>query len=218
MTQEGQKKLVRREKPPSRVGRRPSTTRGDISDLGIALFATKGFDETSVDDIADAAGIARRTFFRYFPSKNAVPWGDFDAQLTALRDLLAALPIDISLSDGIRSALLQFNTFPDDETAVHRQRMELILRNPALQGYSTLMYEGWREVIAEYVALRTNSAPTDHFPRTVGWMVLGVAMSAYEQWLTDEKLDLAELLTDGTVVLYSGLPHHVSPLPRKESP
>lgn len=205
MTANGEKKVVSRRKPSSRVGRRPSTTRGQISDIGIELFAAKGFDETSVDEIAEAAGIARRTFFRYFPSKNAVPWGDFDEQLSALRSLLADLPSDISLADGIRSALLEFNTFPEDEKAVHRQRMALILRNSALQSYSMLMYEGWRGVIAEYVAARTDSDRKDHFPRTVGWMVLGVAMSAYEQWLTDEALDLSQLLSDGTRTLYAGL-------------
>lgn len=208
--------MVSRRKPSGRVGRRPSTTRGQISDLAIELFTENGFDSTSVDDIAEAAGIARRTFFRYFPSKNAVPWGDFDEQLAALRTLMAELPTNISLAEGIRSALLQFNTFPEDEKPVHRQRMELILRNSALQGYSTLMYEGWREVIAEYVAARTDSSPTDHFPRTVGWMVLGVAMSAYEQWLTDETLELAQLLSDGTRSLYLGL-DGAHALPPKES-
>lgn len=202
--------MPRGAKPSSRVGRRPSTTRGQIGDLGIELFARNGFDETSVDDIADAAGIARRTFFRYFPSKNAVPWGDFDEQLAALRTLLADLPEDMPLADSIRTALLHFNTFPEDEKPVHRQRMELILRNPALQGYSMVMYEGWRQVIAEYVATRTDSGPQDHFPRTVGWMVLGVAMSAYEQWLTDESLELAQLLTEGARTLQVGVhaPEH----------
>ncbi|MGA9870028.1 MAG: mycofactocin system transcriptional regulator, partial [Rhodococcus sp. (in: high G+C Gram-positive bacteria)] len=210
--------MVSRRKPSSRAGRRPSTTRGQISDIGIELFAKNGFDDTSVDEIAEAAGIARRTFFRYFPSKNAVPWGDFDAQLAALRALLAELPNDISLAEGIRSALLEFNIFPVDEEAVHRQRMQLILRNPTLQGYSMLMYEGWRGVIAEYVAVRTNRAATEHFPRTVGWMVLGVAISAYEQWLTDDSLDLAQLLSDGTRALYAGLdgPETIIPPPPKE--
>ncbi|CCQ17360.1 putative TetR family transcriptional regulator [Rhodococcus sp. AW25M09] len=197
--------MARSAKPSSRVGRRPSTTLGELSDIGIELFASKGFEETSVDDIADAAGIARRTFFRYFPSKNAVPWGDFESQLAALRIHLDGLPEDMGLADGLRSALVQFNTFPEEEAAVHRQRMALILGNPALQSYSMVMYEGWRAVIAEYVAARSASDPTDHFPRTVGWMVLGVAISAYEQWLTDDREDLAELLTAGIAPLQSGL-------------
>ncbi|MEH6793403.1 MAG: mycofactocin system transcriptional regulator [Rhodococcus sp. (in: high G+C Gram-positive bacteria)] len=191
---------------PSRpTGRRPSTTRGQLSDLGIELFTSKGFDETSVDDIADAAGIARRTFFRYFPSKNAVPWGDFDNQLAALRAHLDGLPVDIGLAEALRSALLQFNTFPPEEAAVHRERMALILGNPALQSYSMVMYEGWRLVIAEYVAVRTKRAPTDHLPRTVGWILLGIAISAYEQWLADDESSLVELLHDGTSILDGGL-------------
>ncbi|NIL87602.1 mycofactocin system transcriptional regulator [Rhodococcus sp. 06-221-2] len=191
--------------PAHRTGRRPSTTRGELSDLSIELFASKGFDETSIDDIADAAGIARRTFFRYFPSKNAVPWGDFDTQLAALRAHLNDLPEDIGLADGLRSALLQFNTFPPEETAVHRKRMAMILGNPALQSYSMVMYKGWRRVIAEYVALRTGSDPDDHFPRTVGWIVLGIAISTYEQWLTEPNLELSTLLIDATAILYHGL-------------
>ena len=193
-------------KPSNRTGRRPSTSRGELSDLGIELFASKGFDETSIDDIAEAAGIARRTFFRYFPSKNAVPWGDFDAQLDALRAHLSRLPADIELAEGLRSALVQFNTFPPEEASVHRQRMSLILGTPALQSYSMVMYEGWRAVIADYVATRTRAEPTDHLPRTTGWILLGIAIAAYEQWLVDENSDLAALLTAGAVTLHSGLP------------
>ena len=48
----------------------------------------RGFDAVSVDDVAQAAGIARRTLFRYYASKNAIPWGDFDAHLEHLRELL----------------------------------------------------------------------------------------------------------------------------------
>lgn len=58
----------------SRVGRRRSTTPHHISDVAIELFAAHGFTDVSVDDIARAAGIARRTLFRYYASKNAIPW------------------------------------------------------------------------------------------------------------------------------------------------
>ena len=65
-----------------RVGRRRSTSWDHISNVAIELFAARGFDDVSVDDVAEAAGIARRTLFRYYPSKNASPWGDFEAHLT----------------------------------------------------------------------------------------------------------------------------------------
>ncbi|MFD4294220.1 mycofactocin system transcriptional regulator [Rhodococcus sp. NPDC058532] len=188
-----------------RIGRRPSTTPDLISNIAIGLFAEHGFDETSVDQIAEAAGIARRTFFRYFPSKNAVPWGNFDTHLAEMRDHLANLPRDVPLADGLTRALLEFNDFPADVAPIHRQRMEVILNVPALQAYSMVMYTGWRAVIAEYVAARTGLEATDHLPRTVGWTVLGVALAAYEQWLTDESLELPDLLRAGSATLGAGL-------------
>lgn len=194
-----------RRKPSARTGRRPSTTREGLSAVGIELFQQRGFDETSVDEIAEAAGIARRTFFRYFPSKNAVPWGDFDEHLAHMRAHLADLPAGMTLADALASALLDFNTFPESEAARHRARMDLILRNPTLQAYSSVMYQGWRQVIAEFVARRTGAAPDDHFPRTVGYLLLAVAVSAYEQWLGDENLELPDLLASGMRTLYSGL-------------
>ncbi|MDI9916384.1 mycofactocin system transcriptional regulator [Rhodococcus sp. IEGM 1379] len=194
-----------RKNPSARIGRRPSTTREGISKIGIELFSTLGFNDVSVDQIADAAGIARRTFFRYFPSKNAVPWGDFDAHLDEMRAHLDSLPEELPLVDALESALLTFNTFPPEETAVHRKRMELILTVPTLQAYSVVMHEGWRHVVAEYAARRMNLEPTDHGPRTVGYLLLGVAMAAYEQWLTDDALELPELLRTGTQALRTGI-------------
>jgi AcrR family transcriptional regulator len=65
------------------VGRKRATTQHDITGVAIELFATRGFDEVSVDDVAAAAGISRRTLFRYYPSKSAIPWGDFELREAA---------------------------------------------------------------------------------------------------------------------------------------
>ena len=62
-------------------GRKRVTSRAELEQTAFALFAERGFEQTTVDEIAAAAGIGRRTFFRYFPSKNDVPWGAFEAEL-----------------------------------------------------------------------------------------------------------------------------------------
>lgn len=188
-----------------RTGRRRATSADRIGAIGIALFTERGFEETSVDEIAETAGIARRTFFRYFPSKNAVPWGDFAGHLERMRAGLDELPADIDLAEGLRQVLIRFNTFPAAEAATHRKRMALILEAPALQAYSMLMYTDWRQAIAEYVARRLALQADDHLPQSIAWQMLGVALSAYENWLRDETADLHVLLDEGMAVLDEGL-------------
>jgi len=201
----------------ARVGRRRSTTWDHISNVAIELFAARGFDEVSVDDVAQAAGIARRTLFRYYPSKNALPWGDFDAHLEHLRDLLDNTDAGVAIDDALRTALLAFNTFGAEETARHRQRMRVILETEALQAYSMTMYAGWRSVVAAFVARRLHLKAGDLIPQTVAWTMLGVALSAYEHWLADESVPLAQALGDAFDTIRDGLRALDRPARRKNS-
>lgn len=180
--------------PAHRVGRRRSTTQDHITNVALDLFAERGFDDVSVDDVARAAGISRRTLFRYYPTKNAIPWGDFDAHLGLMRGLLHAEPYDAPMSVALRSALLAFNRFDETETARHRERMRVILETAALQAHSMTMYAGWRAVVADFVARRLGVKPGDLVPQTTAWTMLGVAMSAYENWLADESASLQTAL------------------------
>lgn len=192
----------------TRAGGRPqSTTRAELSTLAIDLFTEQGFEETSVDDVAAAGGIARRTLFRYFPSKNAIPWGDFDEHLDSMRRWLASTSPDQPLGESLRQALIAFNDVPDVEHEHHRRRMRLLLGVPALQAHSMLMYAEWRQIVAEHVAGRLHLRPDDHLPQTIAWQLLGVSLAAYEQWLADPDADLLQLLDEGCAVLTNGLQH-----------
>lgn len=186
-------------------GRPAATTRGRLSDIAIGLFTEQGFDETSVDDIAAAAGIARRTLFRYYPSKNSLAWGEFGDHLDGLRALLAETPDDVPLGESLRHALVDFNEVPDEMIEQHRRRMSLLLTVPALQAHSMLMYGDWRQVIAEHCADRLGAAPDDHTPQTVAWMTLGTALAAYDTWLASPGSDLAELMWAGSQTLVDGV-------------
>lgn len=191
--------------PQSRVGRRRSTTPEHITDVALELFTARGFAEVSVDDVAQAAGIARRTLFRYYASKNAILWGDFDAHLAHLQELLDRVDPKVRMGEALRVALLAFNTFDECETVRHRQRMRVILETAELQAYSMTMYAGWREVMAGFVAHRLSVKTTDPRPQTVAWTMLGVALSAYEHWLSDESVTLPEALGNAFDVVGAGL-------------
>ena len=138
----------------SRQGRPPATDHDAIERAAFALFAERGFEATTIDDIAAAAGVGRRTLFRYYPSKNDIPWGQFDASLVRLRDHLAAMPSDIPVHRAVHDAVLAFNRLDPAAIPQHRQRMRLLLTTPALQAHSVLRYAQWRGTIAAYVASR----------------------------------------------------------------
>lgn len=182
-------------------GRPPATDHAAIEEAAFRLFEEHGFEATTIDDIAAAVGVGRRTLFRYYPSKNDIPWGQFDASLVHLRAFLAATPEDVPVREAVRRAVLDFNRLDEDAIPQHRQRMRLLLTTPALQAHSALRYREWRRCIAAYVAQRYGLAEDDLLPRTIGRVTLALALSAYEQWLDDETASLSDLIDASVAAL-----------------
>ncbi|TQS42624.1 mycofactocin system transcriptional regulator [Cryptosporangium phraense] len=197
--------------PPARMGRPPATSHDELEQIGLELFTTRGFDETTIDEIASAAGISRRTFFRYYTSKNDLVWGDFDAELARLRERLAATPADVPMMAALREAVVAFNRVDADHVALHRRRMALIVGVPTLIAYSTLRFAGWRDVIAEFVAGRVGRPVEDLLPQLVAHAALGCALAAYTEWLARSDADLDSLLDEAIGELASGFAGHESP-------
>lgn len=179
---------------PAATGRRRVTSRAELEQIAFEKFDRQGFEETTIDDIAAAAGIGRRTFFRYFPSKNDIPWGDFDGELDRMRAKLATFPARLPLMDALREAIVDFNRITPDQVSQHRRRMRLILWVPALKAHSTLRFTAWRQVVAGFAAERLAVPPGSLAPQAIAHAVLGVAVAAYEQWLETEGADLSKLL------------------------
>jgi mycofactocin system transcriptional regulator len=198
-------------KERSRSGRPPATTHVELERIAFGLFERNGFEQTSVDDIAAAAGIARRTFFRYYPSKTDLVWGDFDHQLEHLRRYLADTPADVALMEAVRQAVIDFNRLPEGEDAAHRRRMSLILEVPILLANSTLRFAQWRAAIAEFAGHRLELPPDELLPTVIGYSALGASLAAYELWLRDDQSKLAHLLDEAFAELATGFSHHGRP-------
>jgi len=163
-----------------------------------------------LDEIAAEVGVGRRTLFRYYSSKNDIPWGQFDRTLDGFRDILAAMSPTLPVHDAVHRGVLAFNNFPEDAQPPHRERMRLILQTPTLQAHSVLKYAEWRAVIAEYVAGRLDLQPDDLLPRTVGHVSLAIALSAYEQWLASPDRSTAESLAELLNAAMTGLVRHLN--------
>jgi mycofactocin system transcriptional regulator len=166
-------------------GRPPSTSRELVERTALELFARRGFEETTVEDIAAELGVGRRTVFRYFPSKNDIVWGDFARVLDRLRDELDGQGEETAVIDALAAAAVASNRYPTEQLPELRVRMTLIATVPALQAHSALRYADWRAVVAGYVARRRGERPDGLYPQTVAFAALGASMAAVSVWVAE---------------------------------
>lgn len=191
---------------PRAAGRPPVITRDQLERVAFDLFIHRGFSETTVAMVAEAAGVARRTFFRYFHSKSDVVWGHFEEQLSLLAARLESVPRSIPLGEALRSSIVEFNAVAPADLRRHRQRMQLILGAPELQADSALRYSAWRAVVAEFAARRLGERPDQLRPQVIANCALGAAVAAYERWLADARSDLASNLDRALGIWLEGVP------------
>lgn len=180
--------------PVRRQGRPPATSHDELERVAVTMFLERGYDNVSIDDIASAVGIGRRTFFCYFSSKSDLVWGDYTEACEQLRSTLADIPRDVPLMDALRRGVIDFNTLEDSELDHHRQRMRLLVTEPTLVANAMARYQEWRAVVEEFVADRLGVPRKSLVPRTIAFSALGCALAAYEQWLEDADADLLQLL------------------------
>lgn len=107
--------------------------RRDLAAAAMELFATKGYQETTVDEIAATAGVARRTFFRHFRSKEEAIFPDHDDTLERARAVLDAAPAHENPLDtvcqGIKEVMKMYASSPAGSVERYRLTREV----PALR-------------------------------------------------------------------------------------
>jgi TetR/AcrR family transcriptional regulator, regulator of mycofactocin system len=179
---------------PPGPGRPPSTTRHQLQRIALEMFSARGYDEVTIEELAAAAGISRRTFFRYFSSKADALMADFDADVEKLRSVLAGSDPDLPVMGAIRRAVVTVNRYHADDLARLRQRMQLQHDNPALLANGILHYEAWQAVVAEFAAARLGLAADDLLPQVIARSVFGAAFAGFMSWLADDRGDLSPRL------------------------
>src|SRR3979409_2572714 len=139
---------------PPGPGRPPSTTRPELQESATELFSARGYDEVTIDALAAAAGISRRTFLLYFPAKADTLMADFDPGPERLRAALHDSDPGLGIMTAIRQAVVALNNYHADDLASLRQRMQLQSDHPALLANAIMHYEHWQSVVAEFAAGR----------------------------------------------------------------
>jgi mycofactocin system transcriptional regulator len=162
-------------------------TRARVERAALDLFTLHGYENVTTDQVADMAGISRRTFFRYFATKADAVWGDFDDHVARLEELLAATDPAEPVLPSVCAAYVEVNDYADAHLPLLRERMHLILTEPALLAHSQVRYADVDRVVARHVAERTGGSPTDLVPRLVAATTRAAATTAFETWLADER-------------------------------
>jgi AcrR family transcriptional regulator len=159
--------------------RKKQRTREAIVAAALRLFDERGFDQTTIADIAEAADIAPRTFFGYFPSKEDVVFADFPETLAGLSARLDSRSADETAIDAIRAwveGLLDEVDLTDDR---ERCRKRVIGESPALADHNRALMGQVEELLAGHIARDLGDQPDDVRPHMIASSVIG-ALSALD--------------------------------------
>lgn len=121
--------------------------RAEVRDRAMELFAQRGFDATTVDDIVSAVGISARSFFRYFPTKEDVALGDGERWGAQLVEALAQQPADTDPWQAMRNAMQSL--IEDDKTEPERvlRDMRVIMNAPSLRSRNAEKHLQWARML-----------------------------------------------------------------------
>ncbi|HEX7097333.1 MAG TPA: TetR family transcriptional regulator [Acidimicrobiales bacterium] len=162
-------------------------TRDTIEAAAWRLFIRDGFDATTVDEIAEASGVATRTFFRYFETKEAVLYGAWRERLAELCDRLRDRPADEPPLVAIVNTLAGFVEELEDETSELLQRARVAARSERFGRYRHEVVEPTSvEAIAAVIAARLGvDVDRDVRPRLFAGVANVALNAARDAWLAN---------------------------------
>ncbi|MFD6162691.1 mycofactocin system transcriptional regulator [Nocardia sp. NPDC060256] len=177
-------------------GRPRGTSKRELELIAMRLFTEQGFEDTTVEQIAAAAGVSGRTFFRYFPTKAEVLWYQFDDEVTALRTAFAEVPDDVAMMTAVRRVVVNANRYRAEDVPELRTRMQLVATIPALAATAGAHYDAWERAVSDFAARRLGEPNNALIPLAVGRTTLAAARAAFDAWLARADADLTVYLEE----------------------
>ena len=181
-------------------------TKEALRRVALERFKRDGFANVTVTELAAEAGVTERTFFRHFPTKEAVLFEDYETQLEWLAEALARRPASENLFDAVLASVA---SFPHDLEVVRQAallRASLIGAERAA-GHLRVVQASFAEVITEFVRSRCADVPGIELKAEVAGAVLAAALVvAVENWGSDGCAeDLGRIVADSVNLVRSGL-------------
>ncbi len=168
----------------NRRAAKKSKTRADLIAAAAELFGDIGYDEVTTTRIADAADVSQRTFFRYFPTKEAVLYGDMDETLDELRIALERRPETERPLEAVRAAIVDLRSNFERHRDLRLLQARLAATYPAVSAYSRATVQmGWeREIIAALADRLMVDPMEDPRPEIIAGAAMSAIRVATRQW------------------------------------
>jgi len=178
------------------------TIRAEVADVALKLFDEQGFDETTVDDIAVAAGISPRSFFRYFPMKEDVVLGDPAPLGLAVRDALAGRPVAEHPWAALRACLAPVVSVTNADQDRSLRVMRVMNSVAVLRARRLEKHLAWSQLLFPLVALRVGPAGGDIAAHALIAGALGCLDVAFAEWVDRQgAASLDDLLDEAFAAL-----------------
>ncbi|MGU3435963.1 TetR family transcriptional regulator [Actinomycetes bacterium M1A6_2h] len=173
--------------------------RGELAQLAVSMFVDKGYDETTIDDLAAAAGMSKRTFFRYFASKEELVMGKYEYFGEQLAEDLAARPAEEPLWVSFGHIFGRVADYVEnDGRRAESVAMERIVRNhPTLNASYLERVSRMQDIVLNQVHART-APPDPADPRTAAVVGAGFSclIAAWTAWLACDQATPFGVLLD----------------------
>ena len=198
------------------AARKQDFVRSAIWDAAIDLFAKRGFEETTIDEIARAAGVSTRTFFRYFASKGDLMGQGMHTYRTLLSDAVRQAPSALSPMEVLRHTVQKIAADAAGQPRT-RQIVDIASASPAAREAQLARRAEVENALAEAFAVRTRTASNDAVsPRLLAALTLAVVDVTFRVWSKNSETDIVAI-TDGVLGTLKGLVAD-RPLPGRKRP
>lgn len=166
------------------VARWQENSRGRMQQAALRLFAEQGYDETTAQQVADAAGVSQRTFFRHFRDKEEVLFAADDHLMAAIRSGVDRVPADAAplavVLAGLRSLTAELEQMGDEL----RTRADIISRHASLTGRDLAKQARWAAALADDLVAR---GVDRHRALGLTGATAAAFRVAFSRWLADAR-------------------------------
>jgi len=181
--------------------RKKEATREALIEAALELFATQGFDATSVEQIADRVAVSARTFHRYFAAKEHVLFADTPSRMDLVATLLASDDGTRPVLDVLCATAMGLAATLAADPRRQALRFRVIEGNDRLRAHNLRATEEIADLVAAHAAARLGLERRDRLPSLLGTWTIGVLRTAHRRWLDDAKLDIVEEVRAGFAIL-----------------